>query len=167
MTFLELCLRKAERVWSMVDVRGADECWPWTGPLNGGGYGQIDLSCTDGNGGIVRHAYNAHRVVWTIANRRDPGDQVVRHFKCHWRPCCNPAHLRPGTNARNSRDMIEAGRSLKGDRNPNARLTPAAVLEIRAALARGETQAAIAARFGTTDRNVGHIATGRRWAHVA
>lgn len=166
MTFLELCRRKAERVWANVDQRGPDECWPWKGPLNGGGYGQIDLSCTDGAGGIVRHAYNAHRVVWALANGRDPGPKLVRH-RCHWRPCCNPRHLRLGDAAANSRDMVEAGRSGVGERNPNARLTPEQVRRIRSALAAGETQASIAARFGTTDRNVGHIATGRRWSHVA
>jgi hypothetical protein len=47
------------------------------------------------------------------------GDGLVARHTCHNAPCVNVRHLIPGTPADNSRDMVEAGRSLIGDRNPN------------------------------------------------
>jgi hypothetical protein len=45
-----------------------------------------------------------------------------------------------------------------------SKLTEAAVLEIREALARGELQKVIAAHFGVRDSQISRIKTGKRWA---
>lgn len=161
MTLLELARRAETRIWVRVDRRGPDECWPWKGSPNTSGYGQVDLTYKG-----VRCAHNVHRVIWALAHGRSPGRRFVRHT-CHNRICCNPAHLRLGTPLQNSRDMIAAGRSTAGDRNPNARLTAEQVHGIRSALAAGETQASVARRHGVSCQAVNHIATGRRWSHVA
>jgi hypothetical protein len=50
-----------ERFWSHVDVRGPDDCWPWTGCINSRGYG------------IVRweeRTQGAYRVAFLIAHDR-------------------------------------------------------------------------------------------------
>jgi len=49
----------------------------------------------------------------------EPGDGLVARHTCHIAACVNRRHLTTGTPADNSRDMIDAGRSLTGARNPN------------------------------------------------
>jgi hypothetical protein len=46
--------------------------------------------------------------------------------------CCNPNHLAIGDHQDNMRDMVESGRSLKGERNNKAKLTRREVELIRA-----------------------------------
>jgi hypothetical protein len=98
----------SERVWRHIDVRGPDECWPWTGVGRISGYGCI------GRGGRGGEQILAHRAVWEVVHGPIPvGDgyhgTVVRH-SCDNRLCCNPAHLVLGTQADNIEDMIVRGR---------------------------------------------------------
>ncbi len=91
----------AERFNEKLDKRGPDDCWPWLGSLVDG-YGQLKYE-----GRPVR----ASRISFLLANGYLP--PVVRH-KCDNPPCCNPAHLEPGTIADNHRDMQERGRTPRG-----------------------------------------------------
>ncbi|MGH3475334.1 MAG: HNH endonuclease signature motif containing protein [Nocardioidaceae bacterium] len=97
----------AERLAAMVDVRGPDECWPWTGALSSSGYGSISL---DGGRGARRT--RAHRVAFLLANPGVPEPEVVDHLchdpevchrgeDCPHRRCCNPAHLAGSTRPEN------------------------------------------------------------------
>lgn len=82
-------------------------CWPWTG-LRSKGYGRFKVG--------DKNRYFAHRVAWELANgpiRRDLGELVVMHT-CDNPPCCNPAHLRLGTDADNQADMRAKGRHAHG-----------------------------------------------------
>jgi hypothetical protein len=87
----------------------------------------------------------------------------------------------PGTGAENMRQMVERGRSLKGDRNPNvlhpetrprgsrngwSKLTEEAVAQIKRRLLDGEPTQALAADFGVTNGAIWFIAKGRNWTHV-
>lgn len=92
----------AEQVIELFRTRGApDECWPWGGHITKG-YGVITMA---------RNFYYAHRVVYELHHGVVlPPETEVRHT-CHNPPCCNPAHLIPGTHAENMRDMVESGRS--------------------------------------------------------
>lgn len=56
--------------------------------------------------------------------------EVIRH-RCDNRKCINPEHLETGTHADNMHDMITRGRSSKGDRHWNVRLSDRDVLDIR------------------------------------
>jgi hypothetical protein len=80
-----------------------DQCIPW--PFSRAG----------------RHgsaAYNG-TTVGRVLLGLELGDGLVARHTCHDPGCVNVRHLIPGTPADNSRDMIEAGRSLTGPRNPN------------------------------------------------
>ena len=55
---------------------------------------------------------------------------------------------------------------LNGERNPNARLTTADVIEIKRRLAAGEMHRTLAAEFGVGKTTITNIASGRRWASV-
>lgn len=138
------------RFWAKVDVRRPGECWPWTKATNEHGYGIFRV-----NGENVK----AHRMAMQLADgiRRDPAEKV-RHV-CDNPPCCNPGHLVAGTQADNVADMVERGRQRGIE---HSKLTDEDRMEILAATARGETQAAIAARFGISPSYVSMIAAGKR-----
>jgi hypothetical protein len=89
------------RFWSKVDIRAADDCWPWRGTTTGKtGYGRA----WRGPGWAA-----AHRLAWELTHGSTP-DGFVCH-KCDNPPCCNPAHLFVGTHTDNMRDMFAKGRN--------------------------------------------------------
>ena len=131
----DLTKEEEKRFWKHVEKKGKDECWPWNGPYQG--YGR------DGTGKRGRFNYNKgdssvypHRLTFDAANPGVliPGMNV--HHRCHngggaclaTDYCVNPAHLYMGTQQDNVDDMVEAGRSLKGSRRPEAILTDEQVL---------------------------------------
>jgi hypothetical protein len=89
-----------------VDAPGA--CWLWCGETNNRGYGRFTIYRENG-----RKRFLSHRLAWSFAGG-DPAVPVVRH-SCDTPPCCNPAHLLPGTQQDNMRDATERGRmNLRG-----------------------------------------------------
>lgn len=143
----------AERFWPKVDVRGPDECWPWLGARNSGGYGIIR--------DIDTRLISASRAS-LIVDGRDPGALWALH-SCDNPVCVNPAHLRPGTQAENLLEAVDRGRHTPG----TARLTPALVTEIRARARGGAKQQDIAAEFGVAQSTVSEIVTRHSWARAA
>lgn len=85
-----------------VDVRGDDECWPWTGQLDYDGYGKLGIYNKD-TGKYKWH--RAHRYSYELLIGQIPDDLVIDH-KCRNRTCCNPAHLEPVTIAENNRRSV-------------------------------------------------------------
>lgn len=143
-----------------IDVRGPDDCWPWTGPRLPKGYGRVYI---DGRDSYV------HRVVWEEENGPIPDGMLVCHT-CDNPPCCNPAHLFLGTNADNLADMRAKGRAAPlpprpGERNPAAKLTEADVQRIRDLCGR-QSQASVAREFGVSTSLVSKIVKRQAWAHV-
>lgn len=142
----------AELLWPRIDVREPDECWLWTGHRGHYGYGRI-------------HRGSVPRFILEEKLGRDLlAGEVVRHT-CDNPPCCNPAHLIPGTQADNSRDAKERGRVAAGERHGMAKLTRDQVDEIRALHGTGEfTNADLAFQFNISPRTIRDIANGRSWA---
>lgn len=110
----------ADRLWRQVDRRGEEECWPWLGVSLLKGYGFI------GRGGRGAGKLLAHRAAWEVTFGSIPESDgyhgtVVMHT-CDNRLCCNPKHLRLGTQAENVRDMDAKGRRGYGNGWPTRRL---------------------------------------------
>jgi hypothetical protein len=84
------------------DPPDTDECVEWPFAL----------------GGRNPHAVYNGESVTRILLGLTKGDGLVARHRCHNGVCVNPRHLLSGTPADNSRDMVEAGRSLAGTRNP-------------------------------------------------
>lgn len=87
--------------WQNLTVGDPSECWTWTRAANEKGYGVVYV---DG----VR--WKTHRFAWFATFGPIPAGLMVLH-NCDNPPCCNPDHLRLGTNADNVRDMITKGRN--------------------------------------------------------
>lgn len=153
------------RLWKHIKVGEPDECWPWTGKSFLDGYGYIGSGKRDGR------SVKAHRAAWELANGPIPQGEgfhgfVVMHL-CDNRACCNPDHLRLGTQAENMRDMHEKGRNSGpyGETHKDAKLTTAAVREIRAA-ADWTLDSHFAQKFGVHQRSIYDARTRRSWKHI-
>jgi hypothetical protein len=138
----------------------------WTGSTATQGYGT--LSRGDGTRKLIR----AHRAVWEQFNGPIPEGRgyhgaIVMHTSDN-RACCNPAHLRLGTQLDNVRDMDTKGRRRypvrpRGEANPNARLTADLVRLFRAS---PKTATALAREYGCDQTTVSQIRRGKTWKHV-
>lgn len=169
-----LC-NKPEDAWKHVDQSGGpDACWEWKFTRTDQGYGSF---------WVAGEHWVAHRLIWTLTKGPIPAGQLIRHLLCDNPPCCNPAHLTPGTEAQNSGDMVAHGRAAAGDRNAmrrypdrvprgesngNSTLTEDAVRDIRQAFdSRSEKLVSIARRHGISVATVYRIGKREGWLHVA
>jgi hypothetical protein len=95
----------AGRFWGRVAVGHANDCWPWKGQTNSRGYGRHEVWPNR-----QRVRLLAHRVAVTITSGQEIGRNVLLHA-CDNPPCCNPRHLRVGTQSDNMRDALTKGRA--------------------------------------------------------
>jgi hypothetical protein len=149
-------------------------CIEWAKSRYRNGYGAASI----GNG---RMGY-AHRVAWEQANGPIPAGMLVLH-RCDNRPCVNVEHLFLGTQQDNMDDMWSKGRGATGERHGThthprpvharrprvevgfehgeahhaAKLTDAEVTELRARVANGESQTALAREYGMSQPGVSLI----------
>jgi hypothetical protein len=140
---------ESERFWSKVDIRGKDECWPWTGSRRGG-YGLFRV------GGKI---LSSHRV---MASWCDPNFDPAAHYlhSCDNPPCCNPAHVSAGTHAQNVADMTARGRNRTprpGNGFGRHKIEVMQYPEIRRRFAAGENKSAIARHYGVSPTRVRQI----------
>lgn len=96
-----------EKFWSRVDKRGEDECWLWSGPSNGHGYGVCGWTTTGG----VRVNTASRASTW-IAYGPPAGLGHAAHSRhlCNNKACVNPKHLRWGTPLQNVHDSLRERR---------------------------------------------------------
>lgn len=148
----------ADRFWEKVDKTGGpDACWPWTAARNKDGYGMFGWSRC-----VMKYA---HRVAWILTN--GPTEAPHTRHTCDNPPCCNPAHILEGDAGSNHADMIERGRSPRGSKNPQAKITEAAAAEIRRRIGEGERQRTLAAEYRLSESTVSNIKHGKLWREVA
>lgn len=92
-----------QRFWSFVDIRDQRECWKWTGTIGtASGYGMPDSALQ-----VAFGEPTAHRIACALAHPRLDGCDTVLH-SCDNTLCCNPRHLRWGTQSENRRDRYLA-----------------------------------------------------------
>jgi hypothetical protein len=111
------------RFWRKVDKSG--DCWIWTGHRNRKGYGYVHMSHTRNKSRL------AHRVSWELIHGPITPDQFVLH-SCDNPPCIRPEHLRIGTAADNSAEMVSKRRHAHHEHNGAAILTFEQVRAMRA-----------------------------------
>lgn len=158
-----------ERLWSLVERRGQDECWPWRGWRNTGGYGRFEL---DGK------SYYAHRAIFALANpgiisveapkdRQSP--EFLRH-KCDNPSCCNPNHLEVGTHLQNMQDKVVRGRSKWFDlstESPRAKLSVNDVKNIRKLSKEGVTRKELSQHYNVSIQTIKAVRSGRHYSDIS
>lgn len=148
----------AERFWPKVKRRGPDDCWLWCAAKSSpSGHGSFH-----DDGGVTAAARTAYRLTFGHV----PKTLFVLH-RCDNGACCNPAHLFLGTQTDNMRDCVVKGRISRGRRCPSAKLTDAAVREIRRRRAAGERLRNIAAAFGVGSPAICNVVNRVTWKHVS
>lgn len=89
------------RIFPRIKVNPLSRCWEWTGTLNGGKYGWINVS---------KKVWGVHRLMYFLYKGPIPEGLLVCHT-CDNRRCCNPEHLWLGTKRDNALDMVAKGRA--------------------------------------------------------
>lgn len=151
----------ADVFWAKVDRRGPNDCWPWLGAKMYFGYGAVRRRDPRGFVG-------AHRVALMHSGVSVPAGKCVLH-SCDNPPCCNPAHLRVGTQAENIADRGARGRTRvgEGERHHSAKLTVAGVKELRRLYAGGTAIKALSDRFGVAPYAIQQCVRRDTWKSVA
>ncbi len=140
------------RFWAKVDRRGDDECWPWT----------ASPKRVYGSFKIGRRMWIATHVALHLAGSHRK-DRLFALHSCDNPRCCNPSHLRWGTDAENANDRNCRTRQARGVSHGSAKLTEDAVRQIR----RDQRfYHVIAADFGVSRPVVSGIKSGKYWSHV-
>ena len=107
--------------------------------------------------------YAVHRIVCEKVYGAPPSSKHHAAHSCgngHL-GCINPKHLRWATSKENEQDKIIHGTSARGERNYNARLTKADVLEIRS-FSDIQSRYILAKRFNVTVDHIRHLQARRR-----
>jgi hypothetical protein len=130
-------------------------CWLWTKAKDSNGYGVIQ-----GGGRLLL----AHRVAYVLHHGSIP--EVCLLHGCDTPLCCNPAHTHLGTHDQNMREASQRGliRRAFGVTNQNARLTEAAVVEIRQKWAAGgKTLRGLGREHGVCDKTIRKVVYGESY----
>jgi hypothetical protein len=136
------------RFWSKVDIRGPDDCWLYL----------ADRKQRSPEMRVGPRKYIAPQIALWLAGKPRPAGMGALH-SCDNSRCCNPAHLRWGTQAENIADKVERDRCAKAF----GKLSPADVAEI---LASGATHADLAREFGVSHGSIVHIRKRAAVRHV-
>jgi hypothetical protein len=135
--------------WKRVDIKGPDECWPFKGGGNYDGY------CSYRGKGAHRHAC-------ALAHGEIPEGMRALH-SCDNPQCCNPNHLRIGTQQQNMIEKFQRGRHTDFAR----KLRPSQVLEIQELRRQGKTSTEIAPIYNVTPGHIRGCCNGRKWPKLA
>ncbi len=143
-------MTKEERLWSYIDKRGPDECWPISGSVQIGWAGEY---------------ITKRRAVWLTTNGRIP-KRLNLITRCGNGSCGNPAHLSLGTMKESSAITLKLGRSTSGVRNLHAKLTDEKVIEVRRLAANGVSDEQLAAMHKVNKSTICEIRLRRTWKHI-
>lgn len=150
--------QKAEsQFWEKVDLpEDRSQCWIWAAATRGG-YGSLKVNQVN---------LRAHRLSYALHYGVLPANFLVCHH-CDTPLCVNPHHLFLGTSQDNTEDMVSKKRHKTGNQsganNGNAKINEQQLEEIRARIAAGETNVAIAKDYPIGHAMVSRIRKGRSY----
>ena len=145
---------------------GPDACWLWLGGTSSSGYGVVMWTVNGVRRAMGAHVISLYLQTGVMSSRGGP---FVLHG-CDNRICCNPSHLRHGTQSENIRDACKRGRwrphTLVGEDFPFTRLTAEKVVSIRRRLKAGERPADLAREHGVNPSTIDCVRAGTTWKHL-
>lgn len=162
-----------EVIWSKIDQRGTEECWPWKGWKSKGKRNKEEYGRLQING----KSYYAHRVVFYLCNPglielSAPDDSNEEKFvmhSCDNPICCNPNHLSLGSHLDNMQDKVLKGRQVRyrSAGSPRAKFTEDDVRWIRLIHKIGKaTIKAQALLYNVHPSCIGHILYSRTYQDI-
>lgn len=175
--------KDVRRFWAKVEVKDDDECWPWMAlSKNHFGYGVMNIWVTP----TKRQNVTASRISCFLAHGEPPQPRERALHSCDNPPCCNPKHLRWGSQKDNVADAIKRGRQVnppdthsnpewnakrvasmpRGEALHNQSLTEPQAREIWRLHFERKTTSEIAALVGSTVHVVADVCRGRSWQHL-
>lgn len=152
------------RFWSNVRIAKPNECWLWKLAKASNGYGLLSLKRNRKN-----RTFLAHRLAWMLHNDRNiPNHKGILHSCIGQRDCCNPAHLRIGTQKENLQEMTDQGRRVAtvGEAAHSCKLTNEQVIQIRNLHYQGVGQHTIARMFKVSHPSIFRIVHRQGWKHI-
>lgn len=151
-------------LWSKVDKRSEDECWPWKGYTNKQGYGRTEIN---------DKSYYAHRVIFDLVNPgiinlnapKDTDEYGFIMHSCDNPICCNPKHLSVGTHADNMADKVAKGRQklFPSDTGPRCKLTMDQAREARQMRKNGMSVMNLAKQFDISLASMKTLLAGKSY----
>jgi len=109
---------------------------------------------------IARQGITAHRLSFTLFNKRDPFKLVCHH--CDNPKCVNPDHFFEGDQTMNMQDSSKKGRIARGETHGIAKLTVSQVKEIYSM--KGQISShKLALIYGVSPSSIQNIWNGVNW----
>ena len=166
---LDLTWKDVARFWSKVDVRLSDnECWCWKWGTSDAGYGLVNI-----NGKSTL----AHRVALMLSTGQYFSTLKALH-SCDNPPCCNPNHLRWGTDLDNHKDAVSRNRHKSppvssarppvhyGSDNNQAIMTEEKVRNLRLDRANGIAVKELTSKYEISKSTVYQILRKETWSDI-
>lgn len=148
-------------LWQLVDKLGPDDCWPFLSWKTKDGYGRLRYK---------GRLWLAYRLAWTLTFGEIPRSNITAHgtvirHTCDNPSCCNPAHLRMGSQLDNIKDRHTKNRNgdHKGEAHGKARLTNEDVFYIRASK---ESGSALSEKYGVCRQVIWAVRHKKSWSHI-
>jgi DNA-binding NarL/FixJ family response regulator len=146
-----------ENFWRNVDIKSKDECWPWMKGKTRMGYGTF---WHEGK------SMRANRLALIFSGDLPPYESALSLHSCDNPSCCNPNHLRWGTQAENMSDTVLRKRAPFGERGGNASIKEETAEKIMKMRVDGFIVPEIAESLGLSNALVMGVYTGRSWSYL-
>ena len=131
-------------------------CWEWQAGCFDSGYGAFHIPSKK----MVR----AHRFSWELHFGPIPEGMKVLH-DCDNKRCIRPSHLWLGTNADNSKDMVNKKRQAFGTQHGRVKLTDGIVLKAREQ-AKVIPISFLAKKYNVSCQTMWEAVRGKTWKHL-
>lgn len=139
-------------------VHKIGECEEWVAGRDKDGYGMF-------RDPTAKTTKRTHRYVWEQVNGPIPKGMCILH-SCDNPSCVRIDHLRIGTHRENMDERSARGRTARGAKSGQSKITEEDVIEIRRLSAAGLSAVKIGKLFGLGHTQTHNIAVGKKWSHI-
>jgi hypothetical protein len=147
------------RFMKYVERRQSSACWWWIGDRQGE-YGRFSMVAGEEQQSTV---FFAHRASYMLFVGPIPDELLALHT-CDHKLCVNPAHLVPGTHAKNMQEAVERGRM----RPWNSKIDDATVAAIRQEYRKRDGELPrLSEKYGVSIGVLFNIVHGHNWKRAA